>query len=143
MEAVWFKLSGFHGSVGEPTVEVCLSLGRRDIADGFQQPVIVEPGHPFQGGELDRFPALPGCPTVNQFRLVQAVDGLGQGIDAPMSTGTPGVGQIGKNERVQFPHDIALQATVNFLVRHAFLGPASDIDLCPWIAPHPYHGDGP
>ena len=50
MEAGWFKLNCIHGVVGQPTVIVCLSLGRRDIADGFQQSVVVEPGHTFQGG---------------------------------------------------------------------------------------------
>jgi hypothetical protein len=28
---------------------------RRDVADGLQQPAIVEPVDPFQGGELDGF----------------------------------------------------------------------------------------
>ena len=30
-----------------------LGFGRRDVADGLQQPAIVEPVHPFQRRELD------------------------------------------------------------------------------------------
>ena len=41
---------------------------------------MVEPGHPFEGGELQGFDRFPGRPAVNQFRLVQAVGGLGEGV---------------------------------------------------------------
>jgi len=40
---------------------------------------MVEPVHPRQGGEFHRVPVGPGA-AVNDLRLVQAVDGLGQGI---------------------------------------------------------------
>jgi hypothetical protein len=49
--------------------------------------MVVEPRYPFERGELDCFLGFPGSPAVNQFGLVQAVDGLGQGVDAPMSSG--------------------------------------------------------
>ncbi|EAA20200.1 hypothetical protein, partial [Plasmodium yoelii yoelii] len=96
--AVWFELSGFHGSVDEPTIVVCLSPDRRDIADGFQQAVVVEPGYPFQGGEFDGLPALPGCSAVDRLGLVQAVDGFGQGVVIAVATASdggldPGLGQ--------------------------------------------------
>ena len=32
-----------------------LGFGRRDVADGLQQPPVVEPVHPFQRRELDGF----------------------------------------------------------------------------------------
>ena len=32
-----------------------LSFGRRDVADGLQEPPVVEPVHPFQRRELDGF----------------------------------------------------------------------------------------
>ena len=73
---------------GELPVVVCLSLGRRDVPDGFEQAMVVEPRYPFERGELDCFLGFPGSPAVNQLGLVQAVDGLGQGVDAPMSRGT-------------------------------------------------------
>ena len=86
MEAVWFK-SGCHrgGLTGEVPVIVCLSLCRRDVADGLEQAVVVEPGYPFQGGQLHRFLGLPRCPAMNQFSLVQAVDRLGQGVVVAIS----------------------------------------------------------
>lgn len=39
-------------SISELPVIVCLSLGWRDIAQRFHQPMMVVPGYPFQGGEL-------------------------------------------------------------------------------------------
>ena len=41
--------------------------------------MVVEPGHPFQGCQLDRFASFPG-PSMNQLRLVQAVDRFSQRI---------------------------------------------------------------
>ena len=39
-------------------------LGRRDISDRFEQPAIVEPIDPFQGGELDGFEVSPGSASM-------------------------------------------------------------------------------
>lgn len=74
MEAVWFK-SGLHGGclTGELPVVVCLGLCRRDIADRFEQAVMIEPGHPFQRGQLDRFDGFPRCSAVNELGLVEAI----------------------------------------------------------------------
>ena len=79
MEAVWFK-SGLHrvGLTGELPVVVCLSFCRRDVPDGFEQAVVIEPGNPFQGGLLYRLLGLPRCTEMNQLSLVQPVDRLGQ-----------------------------------------------------------------
>lgn len=41
---------------------------------------MVEPGHPFERCQFDKFPGFPGCAAVNQFSLVQAVDNLGQAL---------------------------------------------------------------
>jgi hypothetical protein len=38
---------------------------------------MVEPGHPFQSSQLDRFAGLAKDTAMNQLGLVQAVDGLG------------------------------------------------------------------
>src|SRR3546814_16854496 len=57
-----------------------LSFCWRDIADGFEQTVIVEPGHPFQRGQFHRGLGFPRCPSMDQLGLVEAVDGLGEGI---------------------------------------------------------------
>ena len=61
-------------------VVVCLSLCRRDVADGLEQAVVAKPGHPFQRGELDRLLGLPGRVPVDQLCLVQAIDRLGQRV---------------------------------------------------------------
>ena len=46
MEAGWFKSDSGCRLIGEMPVIVCLSFSWRYVADGLQQPVVVEPGHP-------------------------------------------------------------------------------------------------
>ena len=76
--------------------------------------------------------------------VLQAVEeAFRRRVDAPMSIDTRRIGQISQDERVQLPDDVALQAAMDFLVRHAFLRPAFDIRPGPRIAAHPYHGNGP
>jgi hypothetical protein len=41
------------GLTGEWPVIVCLSSCWRDVPDGFDQSVVVEPGHPFQRCQLE------------------------------------------------------------------------------------------
>ena len=41
---------------------------------------MVEPRHPFEGRQFHRFPCPPRAAPVNQFRLVQPIDRLGQGV---------------------------------------------------------------
>ena len=55
-----------------------LSLGRRNIADGFQQPSVVEPAHPFQRGKFDRFKTAPRPTRVNNLGFVKPVDRFGE-----------------------------------------------------------------
>jgi hypothetical protein len=62
-----------------------LGFGGRDVPDWPEETAVVEPIDPFEGGELDRFEAAPGAAPVNHLGFVEAVDGLGEGIDAPMS----------------------------------------------------------
>ena len=60
VEACWFK-SGSHrgGLTTELPVVVCFSFCGRDIAYGFEQAVVVEPSHPFQGSEFNGLLGLP------------------------------------------------------------------------------------
>ena len=51
-EAVSFE-SRCHGRFFEHGIVACLSFRRRDVADGLQQPAIVEPVDPLQRRELD------------------------------------------------------------------------------------------
>jgi hypothetical protein len=50
-EAVWFEPR--RGWLFQYGVVALLGFGRRDVADGLQVPPVVEPIHPFGGGELD------------------------------------------------------------------------------------------
>ncbi len=45
---------------------------------------IVEPIDPFEGGELDGFKGSPRALPMDDLGLVEAVDGLSQGVDAPI-----------------------------------------------------------
>lgn len=56
----WFKSGHHHGGLtGEVPVVVCLSffmrVSPRDVSDGSKQPMMVEPGHPFQRRQFHRF----------------------------------------------------------------------------------------
>jgi hypothetical protein len=81
-----------------PPVVGGLELGRRDIADRLQEPTVVAPVDPLQGGVLDLVKALPGAAAADQFGLVQPDDRLGQGIVIAVAAGAdrgdrPGLGQ--------------------------------------------------
>jgi hypothetical protein len=61
-------------------VEVSLCFCRRDVPDGLEQVAVIEPVDPFQGGIVNGFKTAPGASSMEDFRLEQAVDGLGQGV---------------------------------------------------------------
>jgi hypothetical protein len=82
-------------------------------------------------------------PTVQSCHLQRTPQAFGRRIDAPMSSSSRRIGEIGQNERIQVTDDIAFQAAVDFLVRHAFLRPTINIGPSAWIAAHPNHGNGP
>jgi hypothetical protein len=44
-----------HGRLFQHGVVALLGFGRRDVADGLQEPPVVEPVYPFQRRELDGF----------------------------------------------------------------------------------------
>lgn len=50
---------------------VGLGLGRRDVADGLEQSMVVEPRDPLQCRQLDGLARLPRCPAVDQLGVVQ------------------------------------------------------------------------
>jgi len=50
---------------------VRLGLGRRDVADGLEQLVVVEPRHPLQRGQFDRLACLPRPAPVDDFGLAR------------------------------------------------------------------------
>lgn len=57
-----------------------LCLGRWNVAEGLQQPAIVEPVDLGQRRELDGFEASPRPTPVNDLGLVEPVDRLGEGV---------------------------------------------------------------
>src|SRR3954454_15700920 len=61
-------------------VVALLSFGRRDVADGLQEPPVVEPVHPFQRRELDGFERPPRPAPMDDLGLVETVDCLGESI---------------------------------------------------------------
>jgi hypothetical protein len=64
-----------------------LELCRWDVADRFQEPAVVEPVDPLQGGVLDLLEALPGAAAADQLGLVQPNDRLGQGVVVAVAAG--------------------------------------------------------
>jgi site-specific recombinase XerD len=60
------------------SVVVFLGLGRRDVADGLQQPAIVEPVHPSQRRELDGFERPPRpAPRLTMKTIARRFSALG------------------------------------------------------------------
>ena len=55
-------------------------LGGPDISDRLQEPPVVEPVDPFEGGELDRLEAAPRSPASDQLGLEEPDDALGQRV---------------------------------------------------------------
>ena len=61
-------------------VVALLGLCRRYVADGLQEPSIVEPIDPFEGSELDGLEVSPWSAPVDHLSLVETVDGFGEGM---------------------------------------------------------------
>src|SRR3954469_15147016 len=55
-----------------------LRLRPGHVADGLEQPAVVEPVHPLKRGELDRLKGPPRPASVDHLGLVEAVDRLGE-----------------------------------------------------------------
>jgi hypothetical protein len=72
--------SDCHGLTGDLGIVARLGLGGRDVADGLEEAPMVEPIHPFEGGELDCLDAVPGAAPADHLGLEQADDGLGESI---------------------------------------------------------------
>ncbi len=64
----------------EHGVGAFLGFGRRNVADALQQPAMVEPVDPLQRRELDGLEAPPWTAPVDDLRLVEAVDRLGESV---------------------------------------------------------------
>jgi len=53
-------------------------LGGWDIADRLEKPAVVEPVHPFEGGELHCLGVTPGPAAVDHLGLEQSIDRFGE-----------------------------------------------------------------
>ena len=86
------------GLNGELQIIPVLSLGGRDITDRLKESLMIEPSHPFEGGEFKRFHHFPRGPAMDQLGFVKAVDGFSQRIVVAVALAAdrrldPGLGQ--------------------------------------------------
>ena len=61
-----------------------LELDGRDHADLAVKSPVIEPVDVFRGRDLEVVDVLPGPAVADQFSLEQRVEGLGEGVDAPI-----------------------------------------------------------
>lgn len=59
-------------------------LGGRHVADRFEQPAVIEPIDPFEGGVFHRLEGSPRPAPMDHLCLEQADHRLGESIDAPI-----------------------------------------------------------
>ena len=78
-EAVWFESRG-HSRLFYRRIIALLGFGGRDVANGFEQPPVVEPVDPFEGRIFDGLERSPRPPPVDHLGLVKAIDRLGQRV---------------------------------------------------------------
>jgi hypothetical protein len=67
------------------TVVASFEFGWWDVAAVFVEASVVEPVDPFQGGDLDVVGGAPWACGFDQLGLVETVDRLGEGVDAPIA----------------------------------------------------------
>ena len=65
------------GGLVELRIIARFGFGRRNVSDRLQQPSIVEPGDPFERGELDLFETAPWPAPPDHLGFVKPVDRLG------------------------------------------------------------------
>ena len=62
------------------SVVAFFGFGRRDVANGLQEPPIVEPVDPFEGSVLHRLERAPRPAPVDDLGLIEAIDCLGERV---------------------------------------------------------------
>jgi len=78
-------------------------------------PVIVETLDPVDDVKLGACAGVV-AKQVGALHLQRLEEALHRRVDAPMSSKPRRVRQVSENQRIQGPDDVALQASVNFLV---------------------------
>jgi hypothetical protein len=101
-----------------------LKLRRWDISDRLEKSAVIKPVHPFQRGELDGFNVPPRTASVDQFRLVETDDRLGERVVVGIANATyrrldPSFGQtLGvANRKVLGEFNPSLQHSLNRRLR--------------------------
>lgn len=61
-------------------MKVLLVLGRRDVSEGFEEAVVVEPPDTLKGGEFDSAPGPPRALPMHDFGLEEADHTLRQAV---------------------------------------------------------------
>ena len=77
---------GVLGEAGDRTVVVVFELDRWDVAAGAVEAAVVEPVDVLQRRGFDVVEAPPGAAAADQLGLVEADQGLGGGVESPMSS---------------------------------------------------------
>ncbi len=72
-----------------------LELRRRNVADGLEQPPVVEPVHPLERGVLDVIDTVPRTGTTDHLGLEEADDGLGERVVIGVPAGANRRGDAG------------------------------------------------
>src|SRR5690625_4557146 len=90
-------------------------FGWWDVADWFEQSVVVEPVHPFQGGYLDVCRSVPGSFVLDNFGLVQADYRFCQGVVVTVTTTANGSGDAGSRQAFAVTDSQVLTAAVRVM----------------------------
>src|SRR3712207_1334041 len=81
-----------------------LGLGGRDVADRLEEALVVEPRHPFEGGELDGLEAPPRAAAADDLRFEQAYHRLGDGVVVGISDAAHGGLDPGLEQTFRVPN---------------------------------------
>lgn len=81
-----------------------LGLGRRNVADGSEQAMVVEPVDPAQGGHLDARSGRPRPLPPDHLGFVKSVDGFSEGIVICVSNAANRRHQIGLGQALGVVH---------------------------------------
>jgi len=103
-------------------------LSGRHVADRFEEAAVVEPVDPFEGSELDRLKALPWAKAVDDLGLVEAADGLREGVVLTVADAADGGIDAGLDQTLSIVNGNVLAAPVAMMNQAALMGRAALMD---------------
>ena len=86
-------------------------LGGWDVSYGLEEPSVIEPVDPFEGGELDGLEVAPGSAPMDDLGLVEAVDRLGERV------------VVGIADAADRGHEAGLRQPLSVFDRHVLHAP--------------------